>query len=189
MRELLLLFLFLFFHCLLSFFCWLFSLLIFPYFSADTLLSSYFNGMIWSLSCLRVCTSYYDFNEMHDNMLHSKLMWTHLLFFFLFSNTMIVRIINKITSLNLNWMIHNKVCLFRSSYIHSMKAHTILYIHSMKEKFIVKERKKQWNVFCFLLLDEHFSLRLFLFNLNSKKVCNQPFLHTQTHILKKRDKY
>lgn len=107
-------------------FCWLFSLLIFPYFSADTLLSSYFNGMIWSLSCLRVCTSYYDFNEMHDNMLHSKHMWTHLLFFFLFPNTMIVRIINKITSLNLNWMIHNKMCLFRSSYIHSMKAHTIL---------------------------------------------------------------
>lgn len=52
MRELLLLFLFLFFHCLLSFFCWLFSLLIFPYFSADTLLSSYFNGMIWSFELL-----------------------------------------------------------------------------------------------------------------------------------------
>lgn len=83
MRELLLLFLFLFFSFVCCLFCWLFTLLIFPYFSADTLLSSYFNGMIWSLSCLRVYTSYYDFNEMHDNMLHSKHIWTHLLFFFL----------------------------------------------------------------------------------------------------------
>lgn len=53
----------------------------------------------------------------------------------------------------------------------------------MKEKFIVKERKKQWNVFCFLLLDVH-SVFFFLIWI-LKKFANNLFCIRKRTFLKK----
>lgn len=129
--------------------------------------------MIWSLSCLRVCTSYYDFNEMYDNMLHSKHMWTYLLFFSHFQTQWLFASSTKLLfSIWIEW--YTTKCVYFAHPIY-IQWKLILYYTSIQWKKSSLWRIK--TIKCSLLLDEHYSLRLFLFNLNSKKVGNQPFLH------------